>query len=195
MPETYRCFIALPLTEELHGELATLQRRLQYAYPEQAVRWVRPESMHLTLFFLGDVLETRIAGIKEALAVVARHVAPFSFSVGGLGAFPGISSPRVVWVGVQDPEERLALLHHAVNEAMHRTGFQPESRPFSPHLTLGRVNRRATRDQVNALRDVLSQTTVGHLGEAPVDSVLLMRSMLKSSGAEYTPLATFPLGR
>ena len=146
-PETYRTFIALPLSPKITKKLADVQRALHRRSPERAVSWVKPANIHVTLFFLGDILPTRQKPIEKALSVVARNVRPFMFDVQNLGAFPNVDRPRVIWVGVDEPTGQLALLHSAVNEAMESVGFQPENRRFSPHLTVGRIRRRASRDE------------------------------------------------
>ena len=191
---TIRAFIAVPLTSTIIEQLADVQRRLKRGCPEQAVRWVKPENVHLTLFFLGDILPERQAPIEAALSVVARHARPLTFSVQGVGAFPNLNRPRVIWVGLQEPAGQLALLHRAVNEAMANVGFRPEDRRFSPHLTLGRIRRRASREDAQAVGEAVRRAEVGHLGDAPVEEMILFRSVLKSSGAEYTPLARFAIG-
>jgi len=194
-PETLRTFIAVPLSKAVTQELDKLQRRLMRACPARAVRWVPAENIHLTMHFLGDILPERIEPIKEALTVVARNVPPFSFTAGQLGAFPNTNRPRVVWVGVSDTASWLALLHEAVDESLERLGFQRETRRFSPHLTLGRIQRRAGPEDVRNVGKTLSATQVGTLGIVPVETLIFFQSVLKPSGAEYAPLATFKLGK
>jgi 2'-5' RNA ligase len=193
-PETYRTFIALPLSSAVVEKLADVQRILRRRPSEGAVTWVRPANIHLTLFFLGDMLLDRQKPIETALSVVARNVRPVSFTVQGIGAFPNVNRPRVIWVGLNEPTGQLALLHRAVNEAMENIGFQPEDRRFSPHLTLGRIRRRALREDVEDVGAAVRQANVGHLGDVQAEEMIFFRSVLKSSGAEYTPLATFRLG-
>lgn len=193
-PETLRVFVAVPLTSAITQQLADVQRRLRRDCPEQAVTWVKPENIHLTLFFLGDILPERQAPVEAALRVVVRHARPLTFSVQGVGAFPNLNRPRVIWVGLQEPTGQLALLHSAVNEAMANVGFQPEDRRFSPHLTLGRIRQRASREDAQTVGEAVRRAEVGHLGDAPVEEMVLFRSVLKSSGAEYTPLARYKIG-
>jgi len=193
-PETLRTFIAIPLSSLVVAKLAEVQRALRRTCPEQAVSWVKPENIHLTLFFLGDILPERQAPVEAALNVVARNVRPFTFSVQDVGAFPNLNRPRVIWVGLEEPGGQLALLHRAVNEAMANAGFKLEDRRFSPHLTLGRIRRRASREDAQAVGDALRQTEAGYLGDVNVEELIFFRSVLKSSGAEYTPLARFAIG-
>jgi 2'-5' RNA ligase len=191
--ETMRTFIAVPLTDDLTKDLGTVQGQLRRDVPERAVRWVKPSSIHLTLFFLGDILLDRADPVKEALSVIARHMPPFEFQAGGVGVFPNLRRPRVIWVGVKDPMSGLALLHDTINEAMENLGFKPDTRRFSPHLTLGRVRRRAGRRDVQAVGDAVGHTEVGHLATVPVKEVIFFKSVLKPTGAEYSRLATLKL--
>lgn len=192
-PETMRTFIAVPLSAQVVDRLAETQRALRRRCPEQAVAWIKPENIHLTLFFLGDMVPECQATVEAAMTAVARHVHPLTFTVQGLGAFPNVNRPRVIWVGLDEPTGQLALLHRAVNEAMANIGFQPEDRRFSPHLTLGRIRQRASREEAQAVGDAIRGTEVGQLGTVLAAEMIFFRSVLKSSGAEYTPLARFTL--
>lgn len=191
-PETLRTFIAVPLSDDIIRELDKMQRHIRHSAPD-CVRWVTPPNIHLTLQFLGDVLLERLSLVREALTVVARNMQPFEIQVKGLGAFPNTRHPRVVWVGVEDTTSWLALLQTTVEEAMARLGFQPETRAFSPHLTLGRVNRGVATRTASELGAVLEATDVGLLGTMKIEEVILFQSTLKPHGAEYTPLARFHL--
>ncbi len=191
--ERWRTFVALPLSDEVHAALGRLQRRLRRRLPD-GVRWVRPEGIHLTLFFLGEIPPVQIEPISAALTAVARHVPPFTLRVGGLGTFPSPHRPRVLWIGV-DGGETLPLLHRAVNEALASLGHPPETRPFHPHLTLGRVRRGLRRDELAVLGEAFRVEMVHppDLGSTPAEAVILFRSFLKPGGAEYRPLRRFPL--
>jgi 2'-5' RNA ligase len=192
--ETIRAFIAIPLPDSLMRQLTNLQRRLGEQVPHRSVRWVRPEGIHLTLKFLGDIPTDKLPGIKQALAAVARNAPASTFTVGEIGCFPNTLRPRVVWVGVQEPAGRLAVLQDAIEEVMVPFGYKPEGRGFKPHLTLGRVGRKARRDDVAQVGEVVAGAEVGQLAEVDADRFELIRSVLKPSGAEYTTLETFVLG-
>ena len=198
-PTTLRTFVAIPLSAEVHRALGTLQNRLKHhavlrLAPTGVVRWVDPESIHLTLRFLGDILPERVEPIKMALTVVARNVPSFEFQTGTLGVFPNLNRPQVIWAGVQDPTSWLALLHAAVNEALASLGFQPEQRRFSPHLTLGRVQRNASHSDLHAVGEVIAGTPVGALGNVAATELIFFQSVLRPTGAEYTALGKFTLG-
>ena len=191
--ETIRTFIAIPLPTSMLKELTALQRHLEKQMPSRSVRWVRAEGIHLTLKFLGDTPVSKLPEIKRALAVVARNAPPCPFTVGGLGCFPNLRRPRVVWVGVQEPTGRLAALQSAIEEVMTPFGYPPEERDFTPHLTLGRVRRRLPRSTVARIGEVVGATAVGVLGEVSAKHFAFIRSVLKPTGAEYTALEEFAL--
>jgi 2'-5' RNA ligase len=192
--ETIRAFIAIPLPDSLLRQLTSLQRRLGEQMPQRSVRWVRTEGIHLTLKFLGDTPTDELPGIRQALTAVARNAPASTFTVGGIGCFPNTRRPRVVWVGVQEPTGRLAVLQDAIEEVMAPFGFKPEGRGFTPHLTLGRVGRKARRDEAARVGEVVAGTEVGRLAEVAADRFELIRSVLKPTGAEYTTLEVFVLG-
>ena len=191
--ETIRAFIAISLPGPLLEQLGRLQRQLERAIPPRSVRWVQPAGIHLTLKFLGETPVDKLPAIEAALAALARSAPPCPFTVTGLGCFPNLSRPRVIWVGVQEPTGRLARLQDAVEEAVAPFGFPPEGRGFSPHLTLGRVQRQASRSDTARIGQAVAQTAVGELGRVPATHFHLIRSVLKPSGAEYTTLSTFTL--
>ncbi len=194
VPEIMRTFVALPLSAALHAQLALVQRDLQRLCPAGAIRWVKAEGIHLTLFFLGDVLTSRLPEIGRVLSPVAREAPELRFTVGTAGAFPNLNRPNAIWVGVQDAFDRLAILHRAVNVALASLGFQPEERVFQPHLTLGRVNRNAGSDVARRVGEVVGRLSLGQLSQEMPRELVLFRSELKSTGAEYTRLQVFPLG-
>lgn len=191
--ETVRAFIAIPLPHSLLDKLTDLQQQLERQVPPRSARWVRAESIHLTLKFLGDTLTEKLPEIKRALTDVAHHAPACTFTVEGLGCFPNPRRPRIVWVGVQEPTGRLEALQDAVAETMTHFGYSREKRAFTPHLTLGRVNRRASRSDAARVGEVVTGATVGLLAEVAAGRLALIRSLLKPSGAEYTTLEEFPL--
>jgi 2'-5' RNA ligase len=191
--EVVRVFIAVPLPRSLLEKMAALQRQLDGQVPPRSVRWVRVEGIHLTLKFLGDTSTEKLPAIKQALAAVARHAPTCTFTVEGLGCFPNLHRPNIVWVGVKEPTGWLEVLQNAIEEAMTHFGYSPEKRGFKPHLTLGRVDRRASRTDAAQVGAAVANATVGLLGEVSADRFDLIRSMLKPTGAEYTTLEEFPL--
>ena len=191
--EIIRAFIAAPLPRSLLDQLAALQQQLGNQVPARSARWVRVESIHLTLKFLGDTLTEKLPDIEQALTVVARHAPTATFTVEGLGSFPNPRRPRIVWVGVKDQTGWLEVLQDAVEEAMTHFGYEREKRKFKPHLTIGRVNRRASPNDAAQVGKAVTHTTVGLLSKVSVNHFDLIRSVLKPTGAEYTTLKAFPL--
>ena len=188
-----RTFIAIKLDETINAALADLQRQLKAKAPQGSVRWVRPEGIHLTLKFLGDVPVNRIEEIKQALIQACVGFPAFSFSVGGLGCFPNPRRPRVVWVGVQEESGTLAGLQKAIEDGMEKLGFAPEGRRFHAHLTLGRTQRRASSGDVRRLGQLVSEAEIGPLGQMEARAVSLIKSDLRPTGAVYTQLAAVRL--
>lgn len=187
-----RAFIAIDLSDEVVAQLAALLQRLQAQLGDGFVRWQPPHNMHLTLKFLGDVSTNQIDLLANALRTETAQCPPFDVSVGQLGCFPKPAQPRVLWVGVQAPDA-LFTLQHGIENQLTRLGYPPEDRPFSPHLTLGRVARQATPAEIRQIANLLAQTRVGFLGAFRVGQVHLFRSDLRPSGAVYTRLFTADL--
>jgi RNA 2',3'-cyclic 3'-phosphodiesterase len=187
-----RAFIAIDLTADITRRLDEVSSRLQEKLPKIPVRWVPSQNIHLTLKFLGDVSLTNLSILKEVLQSESSSHRRFEFSVGELGAFPDIRHPRVVWIGIEAPHE-LASIQRNLETAMARIGYPAEDRPFSPHLTLGRVSRNATARDTHQLGEVLEANKIGFLGVNPVNAICLYRSDLKPSGAEYTQVFRAPL--
>jgi 2'-5' RNA ligase len=191
--EKIRTFIAIELDESIKESLTKLQERLKGQVPRGSVRWVRPEGVHLTLKFLGDVPADQIGEITKALERSCQGLAPFSFSCGGLGCFPNLKRPRVVWVGIQEETGTLAQLKEAIEENVSPLGYPSEKRKFSPHLTLGRAQRRISSGDRRRLGELVGASEIGTLSQMQVKSVNLMRSDLRPSGAVYTRLAEVEL--
>jgi 2'-5' RNA ligase len=189
-----RAFVAVELTDELRSAIAGIQaqvkaelaRELRRTAPDARLQWVRPEAIHLTLKFLGDIAEGQVEEIARALAAVAGGRPQFALEVGGLGVFPDARAPRVLWVGLGGAEPVISLAR-AVDEALGELNFAPESRAFNPHLTLARIKERG-RDVGKALAAVGLLAQASPLGTLPVRTIALMRSELKPSGSVYTRL-------
>jgi 2'-5' RNA ligase len=184
-----RAFIAVDLTPEVQDCLKQISSQLKNEMGDVPIRWVAPENIHLTLKFLGDVSTNNIEVLTELLEAETANQKPMVISVGGIGAFPKIRNPRVIWVGIEAPAELVAL-HRTIDSQTARIGYAPDRRPFSPHLTLGRVSRNATPRDVRKIGDVLANQKIGFLGVARIREVHLYRSDLKPSGAVYTKLFT-----
>jgi 2'-5' RNA ligase len=165
-----RSFIAVEIPAEIHRAITRSTASLQKALPTPLVRWVEPQNIHLTLIFLGDVSPVNLELLAEALKVELTSHESFSMSVGGLGAFPSSHRPRIVWVGLEAPAA-LTTLQHGVETVAARIGYIPEERPFSPHLTIGRVGQSLTRIDLARIKAALEATSVGRLGIVHVGAV------------------------
>lgn len=187
MKSVVRSFIAIALSSEIQARLTQVSTELQAQLKGVPVRWVPVENIHLTLKFLGDVSTTNLEMLKSSLqGEVAGHN-PFEISVGDLGAFPNLRRPRVIWVNVQAPFE-LSAVQHGIEAQMGRLGYPPEERPFHAHLTLGRVARTASPQDLQNIFIVFSKYKIGFLGATRVLTVNLYKSDLKPGGAVYTCL-------
>lgn len=190
-----RSFVAIELPDEVKTALFDLQGNLKTRVPPKAVRWVRPESIHLTLQFLGDVAPSRVEAITDALRETCANQLPFTFQLSDLGVFPNFHRPRIVWVGIIEPSGTLIALQKKTSLALEPLGFEPEKRPFAPHLTMGRADRRASRPELIQLGELINHSSVGTIAQVSVNHVTLMKSDLRPSGAVYTPLAILTFGK
>ncbi len=181
-----RTFLAIPLSDEVRSRVAKIRDELAAQFP--GVRWVRPDTMHLTLRFFGDVSEESLEKIGDVVLSVGRLHPPFTLRIKGVGAFPSAVRPRVFWLGVDGAP--LKALYSALEKALANAGFPPEERPFSPHLTLGRSRDRHVRTGADLGR---YRETDG--GVLTVDTVVLYESRLRPDGAVHLPRRTVHLGR
>jgi 2'-5' RNA ligase len=184
-----RTFLAVEVPADVKRALASLQEELRSSGAD--VRWIRPEGIHLTLKFLGEIPSQRVDEIREAVEEMLGTHRPFSLEVRGLGGFPRLSQPRVVWVGLGGEVDRLRALQEDVEKGMNALGFPREERPFHPHLTLGRVRSPRRRDRL--LEGIRSLMDI-QLGGFRVEAVAQFESELLPSGARYTRLWEHPLG-
>lgn len=183
MAERIRTFIAVNLTDELRAQAAAIQQELRAAAP--SVKWVDPASMHFTLKFLGAVEAGLMDQVIAANAAAVDGQAEFELTLHGAGAFPRPGSARVVWVGVTAGAEQMAELARRIEEAMTPLGFPPEKRPFSAHMTLGRVKVPPGP----GLREAIERLREAPVGTMLATSVAVMKSDLTPQGAIYTRLA------
>lgn len=177
-----RTFVAVFPPPEIREEILAAARLLPL---RDRVRWVKPENFHLTLTFLGDVQEENLNGVYAALGKVCAHHAPFDIELSGLGAFPSARRAQILWVGVGEGSGQLRSLAGDLGTALASLGFESESRPYMPHLTLGRIRGRPARLELPSDIDGF---------EFGADSIELVKSSLDPEGANYKVLGTFALG-
>ncbi len=197
---TIRSFVAIELPDEVKSVLVNVQDAMRESMgaSASAVRWVRPESTHLTLQFLGDVPVRVLPAVQDAIGRGCAGTSPFSLHMGGLGVFPNQRRPRVVWVGLRSDQKDMEALHAlqtSIADALKPLGFKPD-KDFHPHLTLGRVREGARQDDYAAIVRAVSNTPVPRLASPfRVDAVSLMRSELRPAGSIYTQTALFELAQ
>lgn len=175
-----RVFIAAEIPGDKKNEISKLQNELKLTGAD--VRWVRPESMHITLKFLGEITEEILSGIKDKVAGSLKGLMPFEIFMQSLGVFPKKESPKVLWLGITDGSQELSDLTRRIEEALIPLGFEKEDRPFRPHLTIGRVRTASYLQRLIKKMDELKDSSLGRI---PVHRVLIMESHLSSHGAEY----------
>lgn len=188
-----RSFVAILLTDALRETIAATVAGLRPL--GRTVAWVPPQNVHLTLQFLGNQTEERLAEAEGALAEAVAGRPPLAVTFHGIGAFPGLERPRIFWIGLAHGALQARALQAVVADALVARGFAREERPWHPHLTIGRVHdeRRWRRDAGPELRAALARAATTTFGTLRVAEVALMRSDLSPSGARYTVRRTVPL--
>lgn len=187
-----RAFIAVELPPEIHKAIESETAPLRAALDSSLVRWVPTSNIHLTLKFLGGVSSANVELLTQMLSVEVNQYESFTIKFEGLGAFPNPRRPRVIWIGIQAPAGFEAL-QHGIEAAAATLGYPAEKRPFSPHLTIGRVKQNAGPAGMQKIRNVLEEMKVGALGTVKANAVHLFKSDLKPTGAVYTRLFSAPL--
>jgi 2'-5' RNA ligase len=189
-PETLplRAFIAIELPTAMLRRLGTEIAKLQDLVGGRAIRWVDSEAIHLTLQFLGEIDDRTAELIAGCLDEVCANYARMSFEVGGLGGFPNLDRPRVIWIGIRQPDRSLSKLQSEIEGGVSKVGIDAEDRAYHPHLTLGRLRREASQSEERLLADRLSQIQIADLGSVQAEGVSLMRSELTGAGAVYSRL-------
>lgn len=186
-----RLFIAMDFSSQIILEVTIFQNQLRRDLSNIPIRWVAPETMHLTLQFLGDVPQSQIPSIQEAITTSTACFSTIPIHIGSVGSFPSFTKPQVLWLGIS-ADNTLEKLASQLQAALRPLGFKPE-KEFMPHLTLGRLNRMANGEQQK-----LASTTLAHwqsvdIGEDQLQEVVLYQSDLTQNGPIYTALFRAPL--
>ena len=190
--DTVRVFVAVGISDEAREQLISAMERIRRDVP-QGIQWANPDGMHLTLKFLGNIPAPAVAPLLECLGPVGAKASPFPLQLAGLGMFPNRRKPRVLWAGVGGDLDALARLQRAAEEAINGLGYPPEQRPFRPHITLGRPRRSVSDAQLARIGSVVSALAPPHPVGWQTESVDVMQSELRPSGARYTVLGSVPL--
>ena len=184
-----RAFLAIDLPASLRPVLSWAQEELKKSGAD--IKWVPVGNIHITMKFFGNITDVQVNDISEAVTALAATQDPFTLTVTDAGAFPSPKNPRVVWLGVGGELDIVREFHRRLEIAFAALGFSPEDRPFSPHLTLGRVKSPAGR---TALTQCLVHLPSPAAPPFQVSDVVLFRSNLTPRGATYLPLKVIPLG-
>lgn len=183
-----RLFVALLLGEWVRAGLARVQAKL--ARSCEMVRWIPSEQLHLTVKFLGEVAESDVTAVSEALARASLRAAPCTMEIACTGCFPSSGPVRIVWAGARDTPKALDQCVETVTSELAQIGFAPERRPWSAHITLGRVRDDRTGGRIRAAVDAMSLEAM----EQPVEAVTLMSSVLSAKGPTYAVVSSASLG-
>jgi len=188
-----RTFIALELPESLQRFLGSIIHQAAEDLPD--LRWVDSAGIHLTLAFLGELDDERLAAAIDAAQTAAQQAVPFEYRLKGLGVFGSSLQPRVIWMGIEDQPSGqiqgspLQRLHRVLAKELEQRGFELEKRPFSPHLTLARVKQPLSAYEQQSLQRLLHSKQAGASSSLHhVDHLSVMKSELSRAGAKYTCL-------
>jgi 2'-5' RNA ligase len=189
---SWRLFVAVPMPNQVRALVADLMNDL--AAGDLPIRWIDPESAHLTLHFLGETPPERAELLRLALsAPVAKHQS-FELSTGDLGVFPNARQPRVIWLGLDGDVDRLERLTRDVGRTLQQLGFPVEPGRFRPHITLGRVRDTPAPDLPANLERALRRASAARTtAVVPIEEVLLVRSFLGKGAPRHEPIARYPL--
>ena len=184
-----RSFLAIELPEPILTKIGEIQGGLRSSHAD--VRWTNPEKIHLTLKFFGNIEESTIDLIFKSIEEPIRDTLPFSLKVRGVGAFPHLKNPRVIWIGLVDERDVLTALQKQIETCLEKVGFRPEDRPFHPHLTLGRMKSSRGKGELVGRMESRREE---EFGVFEVERVVLFKSDLRPSGPIYTRLGDVKLG-
>ncbi|MEW5802220.1 MAG: RNA 2',3'-cyclic phosphodiesterase [bacterium] len=190
--EYIRSFVALAIDAKIQKEIGCVQEQLIKSAQKTACRvsWVKPETIHLTVKFLGDIPLSEVKAILNALQTAAQGISAFALQIEGLGVFPSQRNPRVIWVGISEGIESLRVMQPRVEQELAALGFPREKKKFNPHLTLGRIR---SSEGAAALGEVLSTIPHPVFSRSIIQDIRLMKSDLRPTGAVYTELGRIPL--
>ena len=178
-----RTFIAIEIPSDIIEKISNFQDILK---KEQAsIRWIKSSNIHITLKFLGNVLEEKIDAIANAVEVAVQLIKPFTIEISKIGTFPNERRPRIIWIGAQSGDELLKLLAKNIDNEVHKLGFEKEKRSYKAHLTIGRVKQDKN---IAGVIHRLNNNENLHAGSFIADEVVVMRSDLHPNGSIYTPL-------
>ncbi|NLV74559.1 MAG: RNA 2',3'-cyclic phosphodiesterase [Chloroflexi bacterium] len=183
-----RVFVAAQLPDGILQEVGKLQTAMQKIPGNRSVRWVNSSGIHITFKFIGDTDADELPALARAIDSAALRISPIFTATGSLGCFPNQTRPRVIWLGLQDEQHGLRRAFQVLDDEMANAGIARDTRPFQPHLTLGRVRNGAMSAEVEALGRSIASWPALPPQPFEINEVALISSTLKPSGAEYTVL-------
>lgn len=189
-----RIFVAVEISNEIRVRIRELIGVFQNQLGDRAVRWVKPENIHLTLKFIGEMPRERLPDLERVVEQALSAIEPFEFRVRGANCFPSFERPRVLVVGIDDPNAQLSQIQSSIERGAAEAGFARERRKFSPHLTLGRVRRRSAKAELEKISVTLREHRETEIGNELVSQISIIRSELTPRGPKYTALKTIYLG-
>lgn len=187
-----RLFIALTFTPEDVQKIIKTMDDLQQHFPTTGLRWVQSSNIHLTMKFLGNVEQSRLPELKQSLLSAVEDIPPCLTELGGLGAYPSMAHPQIIYLGLK-PDASLDLLFVQLENSLLTIGFPKERNGFSPHVTLARVSDHIAENNRKTISTVLRRIDVPVLSTPILDTLYLVKSELNRSGPTYTRLFAVPL--
>ena len=179
-----RCFLAIDLDERTRGDIAAIAEALQEDFPK--LRWVKPDTYHITLRYLGEISEEQVSAIQDSIKIPTHT---FTLHFTNTGAFPNARRPSVLWIGT-DALPQLLACRETCETAARDIGLEPDTKPFHPHITLARARKNQRLGDVSS---TLEQVSLDALDEFRADRVSLFKSTLTGNGPVYDIIAEFPL--
>ena len=189
-----RTFIAIDFPPEIIEKIEQVIDYFKTQTPESALKWVAPEKLHLTIKFIGEISGEILPQAKSLISDALKNQQAFFISIQGLGMFPDVKNPRVIWLGIAGGDP-LVMIHESLDQRLKEIQIKPEPRGYSPHLTIARVLRQTDQKTARLIGDTLSKFTVDSLGTIRVNEIRLYQSDLTPRGPNYTPLLTVPLNK
>lgn len=182
----YRLFIAVNLNDVIKSEIDELLTGVREKY--RNVKWVKTDNLHITLKFLGDTPVEKVEAIEKVLANTVLNIKAFSIELGGLGVFPDLKRPRVIWIGVSEGRDSLIYIRDVIEEGLYKLNIPKESQSFKSHITLGRIKKFERN-----IKNILKEIKMDYSGRQEIKSLELMKSTLTPGGPVYEILGSYKL--
>ncbi|MEN3013986.1 MAG: RNA 2',3'-cyclic phosphodiesterase [Endomicrobiia bacterium] len=185
-----RTFIAVELDEEVKQKIDTFIFKTYREIDKNKISWVKKENLHITLKFLGEIDEKQVLTVKNVLKEILQSKESFNISFEGLGVFPKINSPRVIWIGIKEGKDKLKTLADLIESELSKEGFPKETKEFTAHLTIARVKQIK---RINEIVDYIEKYKNQIFGTNKVTHITFFQSILKPEGPEYIVIDKFRL--